>query len=142
MEEKVTVVSVVSREEVAKLSEYYAEIMARETHHEHEIIRDKNGTLRWKENPTVNQILDRVNLNDLWVLFSIMGLDKNSEAIRNLYREMGYSISGYWEIFYWEVNNEIAHLYRTTTDSLIEHHIDTTIASLEETIEALQKMRN
>ena len=139
MEEKVTVVS---REEVAKLSEDYAEIMARETHHEHEIIRDKNGTLRWKENPTVNQILERVNLNDLWILLSTMGLDKNSEAIRNLYRDMGYSLSGYWEIFYWEANNENAHLYRATADSLIEHHIDTTIASLEETIAALEKMRN
>ena len=139
MEKKVTVVS---RIEVAKLSPGYAEIMARETHHEHEIIRDENGTLRWKENPTVNQILERVNLNDLWVLLSIMGLDKNSEAIRNLYRGMGYSISGYWEIFYWEVNNEIAHLYRATADSLIESHIDTTIASLKESIEALQKMRN
>jgi hypothetical protein len=41
-----------------------------------------------------------------------MGLNKNSEEVRKLYRDMGYSLSGYWEIFFWEVNNEDAPLYR------------------------------
>ena len=25
---------------------------------------------------------------------------------------MGYSLGGYWEVFYWEVNNELAHKYK------------------------------
>jgi hypothetical protein len=34
------------------------------------------------------------------------GYTKNSEIYRKLYRDMGYSLSGYWEVFYWDVNNE------------------------------------
>jgi hypothetical protein len=41
-----------------------------------------------------------------------MGLGKNDESVRKLYRDMGYSLSGYWEIFYWEMNNEDADQYR------------------------------
>ena len=103
---------VVSREEASAEAEDYKEILDKESHHNHEIIRDDSGTLRWKENPMVNEILNRGNLNDLWYLFHIMGLTKNSEEVRKLYRDMGYSLSGYWEIFFWEVNNEDAHLYR------------------------------
>ena len=89
------------------------DIFKKEAHHEHEIIEDEHGTLRWKEDPKVREILDkRVNLNDLWYLFHTMEMDKNSEHVRKLYRDMGYSLSGYWEIFYWEVNNPIAKKYR------------------------------
>jgi hypothetical protein len=41
-----------------------------------------------------------------------MGYDKNSEVYRKLYRDIGYSLEGYWEIFYWEVNNPIASEYK------------------------------
>jgi hypothetical protein len=46
------------------------------------------------------------------MLFFKMGLTKNSEEVRKLYRDMGYSLSGYWEIFYWDMNNEDAHKYK------------------------------
>jgi hypothetical protein len=46
------------------------------------------------------------------MLFMRMGLTKNSEEVRKLYRDMGYSLSGYWEIFYWDMNNEDAHKYK------------------------------
>ena len=92
--------------------EDYAEIFNSESHHKHRVIEDENGTLRWEEDPVVGKTLDRVNLNDLWLLFMKMGLTKNSEPVRKLYRDMGYSLSGYWEIFYWEVNNEEAGDYR------------------------------
>lgn len=91
--------------------EDYAEIFKKESHHKHRVIEDENGTLRWEEDPVVGKTLDRVNLNDLWLLFMKMGLTKNSEPVRKLYRDMGYSLSGYWEIFYWEVNNEDAEDY-------------------------------
>jgi hypothetical protein len=29
-----------------------------------------------------------------------------------MYRDMGYSLFGYWEMFYWEINNNIAHEYK------------------------------
>jgi len=91
----------------------YQEIFEKEAHHKHEIVEDDNGTLRWKQDEKVREILDKsVNLNDLWYLFHTMGMDKNSEHVRKLYRDMGYSLSGYWEIFYWEVNNSIAENYR------------------------------
>jgi hypothetical protein len=41
-----------------------------------------------------------------------MGLTKNSEEVRKLYHDMGYSLSGYWEIFCWEANNENARKYK------------------------------
>jgi len=92
--------------------EDYAEIFNSESHHKHRVIEDEHGTLRWEEDPVVSRLINNINLNDLWVLFMKMGLTKNSEPVRKLYRDMGYSLSGYWEIFYWEVNNEEAGNYR------------------------------
>lgn len=63
--------------------------------------------------------IDRKSLYDIpdyklifWILFRSMGLTKNSEEMGKLYRDMGYSLSGYWEIFYWETNNEDAGKYK------------------------------
>jgi hypothetical protein len=91
--------------------EDYAEIFNKESHHEHRVIEDEHGTLRWEADPTVTKTLEKINLNDLWLLFMKMGLTKNSEPVRKLYRDMGYSLSGYWEIFYWDLNNEEAEDY-------------------------------
>jgi hypothetical protein len=91
----------------------YKLIFETESHHEHEVIEDENGTVRWKEDKVVSALLsNQINLNDLWILFMKMGLTKNSEEVRKLYRDMGYSLSGYWEIFYWDMNNEDAHKYK------------------------------
>ena len=103
---------VISREEAANASEEYKEILDKEWHHDHEIIEDEQGTFRWKQDPKVREIIDKGILNDLWYLFHTMELNKNSEEVRKLYRDMGYSLFGYWEIFHWEMNNENAHLYR------------------------------
>ena len=102
---------IVTREEASAKSADYKEILDKETHHNHEIIEDEQGTLRWRENVKVNRLVDKLNLNDLWVLFYSMGIDKNSEHFRKLYRDMGYSLYGYWEIFYWDMNNEDAEDY-------------------------------
>ena len=92
--------------------EDYKLIFETESHHDHPVIEDEQGTVRWKSDPAVREVLDRVNLNDIWMLFFKMGLTKNSEEVRKLYRDMGYSLSGYWEIFYWDMNNEDAHKYK------------------------------
>jgi hypothetical protein len=103
---------VVKREELMDVDSY-KEIFDIEFHHNHEIIRDENGTIRWKGDPKLNEMITKtVNLNDLWyIMFFSMGLTKNSEEVRKLYRDMGYSLSGYWEIFFWEMNNFDAEAY-------------------------------
>jgi hypothetical protein len=91
----------------------YKLIFETESHHEHPVIVDEHDTVRWKEDKVVSALLsNQINLNDLWILFRSMGLTKNSEEMRKLYRDMGYSLSGYWEIFYWETNNEDAGKYK------------------------------
>jgi hypothetical protein len=90
----------------------HREILDVETHHNHEIIKDDYGTLRWKENEDVSNHLKKISLNDLCPLLVSLGYDKNSEVYRKLYRDMGYSLFGYWEVFYWEMNNKKASEYR------------------------------
>lgn len=104
--------TIISREELMDV-DTYKEIFDIEFHHNHEIIRDQNGTVRWKADPVIEGMITKtVNLNDLWYIFHTMGLTKNSEEVRKLYRDMGYSLSGYWEIFFWEANNENSPEYR------------------------------
>jgi hypothetical protein len=103
----------VSREEASKVSEEWKEMLKTERHHDHEIV-DVDGILRWKENKDVRDLVGGkgpIDLNTLWQFLYSMGLDKNSEFVRDVYRNMGYSLSGFWELFYWEVNNEISSEY-------------------------------
>ena len=100
---------IISRDDITV--ENYRLILDKETHHNQEIIEDKNGTLRWKENKDVEHYLKNISLNDLCPLLISLGFDKNSEVYRKLYRDMGYSLNGYWEIFYWEWNNEDSEDY-------------------------------
>ena len=94
---------VINRED---LPSDYKEMMKLESHHDHEIIEDEKGTLRWKQDKFVNELSDSVGLINMIVGLDEHGQDKNSEVYRELYRKMGYSLSGYWEIFHWEFNNE------------------------------------
>jgi len=100
----------VSRESLMD-NEEYAEIFAKEPH-SHAIMRDDKGTVRWVSNPNMEALLDKISLNDLIPLMCMLGLDKNSEQYRLLYRSMGYSLNGYWEIFYWDVNNKHTYEYK------------------------------
>jgi hypothetical protein len=99
----------VNREEITV--ENYRLILDKETHHNHIIIEDENGVLRWKENKDVQHFLKNISLNDLCPLLKCLGYDKNSEVYRKLYRDMGYSLNGYWEVFYWDWNNEDSDEY-------------------------------
>ena len=93
------------------LPEDYTEMMITESHHDHEIVM-VNGVIRWKACSVTNSLLGDISLNDLIPLLHVLGYDENSEIYRQLYRNMGYSLSGYWEVFYWEMNNEDACLYK------------------------------
>ena len=92
----------IERKKISEMNDDYREMMSKESHHDHEIIEDDNGVYRWKADSDVNRLIDELNLNSLWVLFYKMGMDKNSEEIRKMYRDMGYSLSGYWDIFSWD----------------------------------------
>lgn len=100
---------IIKREDIRQ--ETYREILDVETHHDHPIIEDENGMYRWKHSIDTTRELEEISLNDLIPLLWSLGIDKNSELYRLLYRNMGYSLSGYWEIFYWEVNNPQAAEY-------------------------------
>ncbi|MBV1929834.1 MAG: hypothetical protein KUG81_10035 [Gammaproteobacteria bacterium] len=93
------------------LPEDYAEMMQTEQHHAHEIVVI-NDVIRWKENEGVRELVDICNLNHMIADMHAKGVGKNDEPYRRLYRNMGYSLSGYWEVFYWGMNNDDAGEYR------------------------------
>jgi hypothetical protein len=89
----------------------HIEILNTETHHNHDLVLDKTGIVRWKPDQGVCDKLNGINFNIIIEEFLYRGLDKNCEEYRKMYRDIGYSLDGYWEIFYWEVNNPIAGQY-------------------------------
>ena len=100
---------IIDRSEITE--ELYFDILNTESHHDHQIILDESGVYRWKANPIIEFCLKKTSLNDLIIHLINLGHDKNSEIYRKLYRDMGYSLHGYWEIFYWEFNNEGSNEY-------------------------------
>lgn len=100
---------IINREDI--VGEEYRLVLDTETHHDHEIFEDDRRVYRWKENHIINNLLEKVSLNDLINELYNLGYDKNSEIYRKLYRDLGYSLYGYWEVFYWETNNELASEY-------------------------------
>jgi hypothetical protein len=106
----------ISWEDAAKIDEDYAEILEREFH-DGELYITESGTLCWVENPKrEEEIMNAFGAKDLDDLFGRCRADKNDPIIRELYKCIGYSMSGFWEIFYWEVNNEDADAYRGRLD--------------------------
>lgn len=53
-----------------------------------------------------------LDLNKVIVFLLKKGYDQNSEIYRKLYRDLGYSLSGYFDVFYWDMNNPDCDLYR------------------------------
>ena len=85
--------------------------LEKESHHQHEIVLGDDNVLYWKANPDVVKLFERIDVNDAVEMLEILGYGKNSEIYRKLYRDIGCSLVGYWEIFYWEVNNPQAQEY-------------------------------
>lgn len=98
---------ILNRKQVSKISDEYKEVLDREKHHNHELVM-VSGVIRWNGSKEV----DDLNVNDVVRMFYKLGYDKNSEVYRKYYRDLGYSLSGYWEVFYWEANNEKQNEYR------------------------------
>lgn len=94
----------ISWEEAATVSEEYAEVLAREELG-HKLFVDGDGTIRWVPNEARKiEIMNHYGALDLNDLFR-KGADKNDPKVRELYKCLGYSLSGFWEVFYWETNN-------------------------------------
>lgn len=84
----------------------------------HPLHIDKNGTLRWAAKPErEKEIMESIGAKDLDDVYTIYydqyspQFDvpaKNNDLIRELYKCRGYSLSGFWEVFYWDWNNEHA----------------------------------
>jgi len=90
---------------------FYRDFFREEKHHDHEVVQAEDGRYHWKEDPIVSSCIDNLNLNHLIPLFGQLGIGKNSEIYRKMYRDMGYSLNGYWEIFHWDINNPYADDY-------------------------------
>ena len=90
----------------------WLEMKGKESHHNHTIIIEDNR-LRW------GKTIDSEDLNKKWEEWSKRGLTKNSEEVRKYYRDIGYSLYGYWEIFYWEVNNPLASEYKPPLNTVM-----------------------
>ena len=100
----------IKREEIKDID--FIEIMKKESHHSHEIIQDNEGILYWKPDQNLCAEIEGKNINDNIFYFHSNGLDKNSEEYRKFFRDMGYSLLGYWNIFYCKTNNPICTNYR------------------------------
>lgn len=100
----------ITREAASKLDEIYKEILDKESHHNHELIMS-NDILRWKRDQDIDELSMKMGINEICEFLQRLGYNKNSEIYRKWYRSMGYSLSGYWEIFYREENNEEANDY-------------------------------
>lgn len=73
------------------------------------VYEDDHGTLRFRPNNAVRALLDGNNnytLNELWVDFLRGNTPIQLEDMMSLYRDIGYSLFGFWEVFGWEVNTE------------------------------------
>lgn len=100
----------ISWKAAAAISEDYEEVLERETIHD--LVVDEHGTIRWAECPArEKEIMNIFGATDLNDLFGRCRADKNDPLIRELYKCMGYSLYGYWEVFFWEMNNPRADEY-------------------------------
>ena len=102
------------KEKYGKECVEYADVFALDGR-DHEVYLD-DKVLRWREDPHVRWITNHMDLNDFWYPDNSKcspdlnrdPISKNDPNIRKMYRNMGYSLSGYYDIFFWEINNPIA----------------------------------
>ena len=123
---------IVSRKEAGETVELYKEIIDSESH-SHPIVETIEGgseVWRWKTDPEIEALVDKVDFNELIMFLYKHDYTKNGELWRHLYRSIGYSLSGYWEIFYWDLNNEDANEYEYQEDPSVDRELKSILKSL------------
>ncbi len=63
----------------------------------HPIVRDADGTLRFKANPLVRWLCDQIDLNKMWLAFGQGAFSET--AFMQFYRDIGYSLGGFEEVW-------------------------------------------
>lgn len=81
-----------------------AEIYKAEPWHKHEAVIT-NGKIHWKEAPGFVEMVNAIGMNQIRATLELAGFHKQADVLKNIYRKMGYSIMGYWEVFYDPLNN-------------------------------------
>jgi hypothetical protein len=86
----------------------YDENYIRALYPSHDVVTGSDGRLRWKAEPYINLLLDTgsIDLNRFAGECASRNIQKTDERYRKLYRDMGYSLFGYWEVFFWSMNND------------------------------------
>ena len=101
METKKELTYVSRNDKILNEYDFWKEMKLFEAHHDHKIIYDK----KLKKFVWETTYVGKYDLNKIMSDFAKRGLTKNSEEVRALLRSIGYSLYGYWEVVYWEVNN-------------------------------------
>jgi len=71
----------------------------------------KKSLISTKNEQSLFQLSSKLDLNQIIEVLYRFDCNKNDEIYRKMYRDIGYSLNGYWEIFYWDLNNDIADDY-------------------------------
>ena len=67
---------------------------------DHPVILDSKGVYRWKANPLIQWIADRIDLNEMNIAHE-KGMFSR-EDLKQFYRDMGYSLCGFADIWGWK----------------------------------------
>lgn len=104
-------------EQLLKDCDVWKDMKELESHHTHNIIL-KGGIYRWEQTN-----FDYGDINQIMRNFYNNGHTKNSEEVRAFYRSIGYSLFGYWELVYWDVNNPIVMDYKQPDSTIEDSHV-------------------
>ena len=77
---------------------------------------DADGTHRFVKKPIMSYLCDKINLNLMWIDFQRENCSFSVEEFQQFYRDIGYSLCGYWEIWHWEVNQD----FRENVDAYLK----------------------
>jgi hypothetical protein len=64
----------------------------------HPIIRDEHGVIRYQRNPLVCWLQEHSDLNAMWIAYR-RHHSWSTEAFMQFYRDIGYSLSGFEEVW-------------------------------------------
>ena len=79
----------------------YGDVLSLYLHHP---VTMRDGVLRWEAGKLAVWIADRIDLNELAVAYQSGRYGISLKEYTKFYREMGYSLSGFIEIFGHELN--------------------------------------